>query len=84
MKAASFDSTPEFKHFKEVMRRVIAVPKKRLDELVAEAKENSPRNGDPHAQGRGPRNVNVDDDPSSLLNPMGDYFDRNSQQCGDA
>ena len=33
------------------MRHVLAVPKKRLDELVREAKENSPRNGDPHAAG---------------------------------
>jgi hypothetical protein len=52
MKAAPFDSTPEFKHFKEVMRRVLAVPKKRLDKLVADAKEKSPRNGDPHAPGQ--------------------------------
>jgi uncharacterized tellurite resistance protein B-like protein len=51
MKAAPFDSTPEFQHFKEVMRQVLAVPKKRLDELVRAAKENSPRNGDPHAPG---------------------------------
>lgn len=52
MKAAPFDSTPEFKHFKEVMRAVLAVPKKRLDELVEEAKENSPRKSDPHAPGQ--------------------------------
>jgi len=37
---------------KEVMRGVLAVPKKRLDELVARAKEESPRNGDPHAPGQ--------------------------------
>jgi hypothetical protein len=52
MKEPSFDSTPEFQHFTEVMRGVIAVPKKRLDELVLEAKENSPRNGNPHAPGQ--------------------------------
>jgi hypothetical protein len=52
MKELFFDSTPEFQHFKEVIRRVLAVPKKRLDELVREAKENSPRNGDPHAPGQ--------------------------------
>jgi len=52
MKASIFESTPEFQHFKEVMRHVLAVPKKRLDELVREAKENSPRNGDPHAPGQ--------------------------------
>jgi hypothetical protein len=52
MKAAPFDSTPEFQHFKDVMRGVLAVPKKRLDELVRLAKENSPRNGAPHAPGQ--------------------------------
>jgi hypothetical protein len=52
MKVTRFDSTPEFKHFTEVMREVIAVPKARLDELVRLAKENSPRNGDPHAPGQ--------------------------------
>jgi hypothetical protein len=52
MKAAPFDSTPEFQHFKEVMRGVLAVPKARLDELVAKAKEESPRNGNPHAPGQ--------------------------------
>jgi hypothetical protein len=52
MKAARFDSTPEFQHFKDVMRGVLTVPKKRLDELVREAKDNSPRNGDPHAPGQ--------------------------------
>lgn len=38
MKEPTFDSTPEFRHFKEVMRGVLAVPKKRLDELVQLAK----------------------------------------------
>jgi hypothetical protein len=52
MKAAPFDSTPEFQHFKDVMRGVLAVPKKRLDELVEKAKKDSPRNGDPHAPGQ--------------------------------
>jgi hypothetical protein len=56
MKAApSFDSTPEFQHFKDVMRGVLAVPKNRLDELVAKAKEESPRNGNPHAPGQKPK-----------------------------
>ena len=54
MKAAPFDSTPEFQHFKDVMRGVLAVPKKRLDELVEKAKKESPRNGDPHAPGQKP------------------------------
>jgi hypothetical protein len=52
MKAAPFDSTPEFQRFKEVMRAVLAVPKKRLDELVQKAKDESPRNGDPNAPGQ--------------------------------
>jgi hypothetical protein len=48
----AFDSTPEFQHFKKVMRGVLAVPKARLDELVKQAKKDSPRNGDPQAPGR--------------------------------
>ncbi len=34
------------------MRGVLAVSKKRIDRLVAEARESSPRKGDPHAAGR--------------------------------
>jgi hypothetical protein len=52
MKVTPFDSTPEFQHFKEVMRAVLAVPKKRLDELVRLSKEASPRKGNPHAPGQ--------------------------------
>ena len=52
MKEPSFDSTPEFDQFRNVMRRVIAVPKERLDELVEQAKKESPRNGNPDAPGR--------------------------------
>jgi hypothetical protein len=52
MKAEPFDSTPEFHHFKDVMRAVLTVPKTRLDELVRAAKEKSPRKGDPHAPGQ--------------------------------
>src|ERR1039458_2702142 len=52
MKAEPFSLTPEFQHFKEVMRAVLAVPKKRLDELVRDAKENSPRKSDLHAPGQ--------------------------------
>ncbi len=47
-----FDTTPEFKHFTEVMRGVISLSKKRLDELVKASKEASPRNGDQKAPGR--------------------------------
>jgi len=52
MKPAAFESTPEFSHFKAVMRRVLAVPKTELDELVERAQKESPRKGDPHAPGR--------------------------------
>jgi len=52
MKAGAFESTPEFAHFKSVMRRVLAVPKTELDALVEQAKKDSPRNGDRHAPGR--------------------------------
>jgi hypothetical protein len=52
MKERAFDSTPEFQHFKNVMRGVLAVPKARLDELVKEAEQASPRKGNPHAPGR--------------------------------
>jgi len=52
MRDGPFDATPEFKRFKEVMRGVLSVSKARLDELVKAAKEDSPRNGDPHAPGR--------------------------------
>ena len=34
------------------MRGVLAVPKKRLNELVETAKEESPRKDNPHAAGR--------------------------------
>ena len=52
MKAEPFDSTPAFQHFRDVMRGVLSLSKKRLDELVHEAKEKSARNGDPHAPGQ--------------------------------
>jgi hypothetical protein len=52
MKAEPFDSTPDFQRFKQIMRGVLSVSKQRLDELVRAAKENSPRNGDPHAPGQ--------------------------------
>jgi hypothetical protein len=52
MKPKEFEQTAEFERFKRGMRRILAVPKKRLDELVKAEKENSPRNGDPNAPGR--------------------------------
>jgi hypothetical protein len=50
--ASSFESTPEFRHFREVMQKIIKVPKAELDRLVREAAEASPRKGNPHAPGR--------------------------------
>ena len=47
-----FDSTPEFEHFKQVMRRVLAVRKAELDSKVRRAKKRSPRAGNPDAPGR--------------------------------
>jgi hypothetical protein len=55
MKEPSFDSTPQFAHFREVMRAVLSVPKQRIDELVQSAKENSPRVGNPDAPGKKPK-----------------------------
>jgi hypothetical protein len=52
MKPASFDSTPEFAHFTEQMRKLVAVPKSRVDALVEQAKESSPRKNNPDAPGR--------------------------------
>jgi hypothetical protein len=34
MKPAPFEHTPEFQHFTEAMRRLIAVPKVELDEQI--------------------------------------------------
>jgi hypothetical protein len=52
MKAKTFESTPEFQHFRDVMRDVLAVPKACLDALVEAAKESSPRKGNPNAPGK--------------------------------
>ena len=52
MKPASFDQTPEFQHFRGVMRGVLTVPKERVDELVREAHDASPRKDNPDAPGR--------------------------------
>jgi hypothetical protein len=49
VKDASLDSTPEFAHFKEQTRKLIAVPKARVDELVQAAKDASSRKNNPNA-----------------------------------
>jgi hypothetical protein len=52
MKPASFSSTPEFAHFRDVMRKLIQVPKAEVDALVKEAADASPRRGNRNAPGR--------------------------------
>ena len=47
-----FEITPEFAEFKERMKRLLQVPKARLDEHVKRAKEESPRRYNPLAPGR--------------------------------
>jgi hypothetical protein len=50
-----FKQTPEFAHFKAVMKRVLAVPKAEIDRKVRAAKKRSPRAGNPNSPGRKPR-----------------------------
>ena len=50
--AKRFESSPEFAVFKAGMRKLISVPKSRLDELVRKVKAESPRAGNPNAAGR--------------------------------
>jgi hypothetical protein len=52
MTAAQFEATPEFRRFKSAMRKILRVPKSELDERVRQAKETSPRFGNPNAPGR--------------------------------
>lgn len=41
--AADFEATPEFRHFKETMRKLITVPKAELDRQVKEYGKRSPK-----------------------------------------
>lgn len=52
MTAGRFERTPEFDRLKRVMRQLLRVPKSELDERVRQAKEVSPRTGNPNAPGR--------------------------------
>lgn len=47
-----FTSTPEFEHFSDVMKKLLAVPKSEVDRMVRVAKKNSPRKNNPSAPGR--------------------------------
>lgn len=47
-----FEQSPEFANFKEGMKKLLAVPKSKLDAHVKRAKEESPRRGNPYAAGR--------------------------------
>ena len=44
MKKAAFERTLEFQHFKDVMKRLVAVPKAELDEQVRLHQEQSRKN----------------------------------------
>jgi hypothetical protein len=50
--ADEFEVQPEFQRFKDIMRRLLAVPKSELDRKVRRAKKRSPRAGNPNAPGR--------------------------------
>ena len=47
-----FERTPEFRDFKGIMRRLLAVPKVQLDRKVRAAAKKSSRAGNPNAPGR--------------------------------
>jgi hypothetical protein len=47
-----FDSTPEFQHFREVMKRVIKVPKAEMERRLKASSEASPRKDNPDSAGR--------------------------------
>jgi hypothetical protein len=55
MKKLAFDKTPEFAHFRDVMKRLIAVPKAELDEQVRLHAEESRK--DPNRRGPKPKAV---------------------------
>jgi hypothetical protein len=59
VKPSTFDSTPEFAHFRSVMQKLIKVPKAELDRIVKEAAEASPRKNNPNAAGRKPKSRRV-------------------------
>jgi len=50
MESASFDSTPKFTRFG--VAKLLSVPKSRLDQLVREAANASPRKADLNGAGR--------------------------------
>ena len=52
MKPTPFNSTTEFAHFRDVMSKLIQVPKAEVDALVKKAADTSPRKGNPGAPGR--------------------------------
>ena len=52
MSEGPFNETPEVARFKEVMRGVMSVSKKRLDELLKASRDESPRKDNPKAPGR--------------------------------
>jgi hypothetical protein len=49
---SAFESTPEFQHFREVMKRIVSVPKAELDRRLEASKQASPRKDNPASPGR--------------------------------
>lgn len=52
LEPSTFEKTPEFEHFKEAMRGVLAVPKKEVDRRLREASASSPSKNNPITPGR--------------------------------
>ena len=56
--AEQFEGTPEFRNFRGIMRRLLTLPKAKLDRKVKDAKKRSPRVGNPNAPGRKSKDLN--------------------------
>ena len=54
LKRSDFEASPEFEAFKAGMKKLLTVPKSKLDALVRKSKAESPRRGNPVAPGRKP------------------------------
>jgi hypothetical protein len=52
MTSEQFEASPEFRKFKSAMQKILKVSKRELDRRVQDAKETSPRFGNPNAPGR--------------------------------
>lgn len=63
MKEVPLERTAEFRHFKDVMKRLIAVPKSELDEQIRLHQEESRKN--PNRRGPKPKTKRRSAGPSS-------------------